>query len=153
MSKITANCLVNRRKLSPCPHEIVTPRVTRVVKWRNNICCLWKGGSGKRRRGRQKWEQILPFLKDIQKVWAFHWFQMKQKSLTWNWGERGCFPFPFVLKFPFETGSYQYYQKHCKHRAKGQTWTRFIVKWGRKQVRTAFSLALPSFCNERFSEL
>lgn len=93
---------------------------------------------------RQKWEQILPFLKVTQKVWTFHWFQMKQKFLSWNYRERGCFP------FPFEIGSYQCHQKLCKHGAREQRWTRFIVNWGRKQVRMAFSLALPSFAMKGF---
>lgn len=75
---------------------------------------------------------------------------MKQKSLSWNYEERRCFRFPFTLKFPFEIVSYQYHQKLCKQRARGQTWTRFIVKWDRKQVRMAFSLALPSFVMKDF---
>lgn len=77
-------------------------------------------------------------------------FQRKQKSLPWNYGERGCFLFPFALKFPFETVSHQHHQNLGKHRGRGQTWTRFIMKWGRKQVRTAFSLALPSSAMKGF---
>lgn len=63
ISKSTDNYLVNRQTFSPCQHEIVTSRVTRAVKWRNNICCLWREGSGKRRGEDKSENKFCPFLK------------------------------------------------------------------------------------------
>lgn len=130
MSKSRDNHLVKRQTLSLCPGEILTPRVTRVA-----------GQSVKKEGNRQKWEQILPFLKVAQKVWTFHWFQMKQKSLSWNYRERED-----VSHSPLNS----VHTSTIKNRDREQGWTRFTVNWDRKQVRMAFCLALPSFAMKGF---
>lgn len=56
MSKSPDDCLVNRLSFSLCPHK--TPKVTGVVKWKNNRFCYSRRGNEKR-RGENKSENKL----------------------------------------------------------------------------------------------
>lgn len=65
MSKSTDDYLVNRLSFSPCPCE--TPQVTKVVKWRNNICCYCRRGSEKRRGEVKSENKLCPISKSHRK--------------------------------------------------------------------------------------
>lgn len=135
------NFLVSRCKFSLDPNEITSPE----AQSRNRENIFFEGVE----RGGEKTEvsNFCPFFKVTQNGCTFQWFQVKQKSLLWNYGESRWFSLSwnFPLKLVYGSTS-----KNIADRIREQTWTRFTVKWGRKQVRMDFFLALPSFIIKGF---
>lgn len=71
--------------------------VTRFAEWRNNICCLWRGGSGKR-RGKDKSEsKFCPFLKSQRKSEHFTVFKCSKNPCPEILGKKDASHFPLKL--------------------------------------------------------